>query len=161
MSKFKLVRIDFRLIHGQVITKWLKQSGADKIVIIDDLLASDTFMKSIYTMSAPPGIPVDVYSVEEAGKKWAENHFGSDKILLLFKDVATTYKMFSTGLPLPNIQIGGLGAGPDRKKVYGPISLSQADYELLKEMHDQGIEIVLHQVPDEAKMEFSKVIQRF
>lgn len=161
MSKFSLVRIDFRLIHGQVITKWLKHSGANKIVIIDDFLSNDEFMKSIYVMAAPPGIEVEVYTKEEAMKEWNDNQFESSKVLLLMKDVPTTHAMYQMGLPLTNVQIGGLGAGADKKKVYGPIALSNEDFKLLNEMYEHDVDIVLHQVPDESPMNFNKVIQKF
>ena len=55
MAEISLFRIDFRLIHGQVIVKWLKQTPTDRIVIIDDQLAKDDFMADIYRMSAPRG----------------------------------------------------------------------------------------------------------
>ena len=58
MADIVLIRADFRLIHGQVITKWAKQTMANKILIVDDMLAKDSFMSSIYTMSAPPGMEV-------------------------------------------------------------------------------------------------------
>ncbi len=161
MSKFKLVRIDFRLIHGQVITKWLKQCGADKIVIIDDVLANDEFMRQIYTMSAPAGIMVDVYSVEEGMNQWNENEFNSSKILLLVRDVKTTYTLIKEGLPIEKIQIGGLGAAPDRKKVYGPISLNKEDYDLLAELVGSGVQVELHQVPEESAMQFEKIKIKF
>lgn len=48
MAEIKLFRIDSRLIHGQIITKWLKVSKADKIVVVDGTLAADDFMKEIY-----------------------------------------------------------------------------------------------------------------
>lgn len=49
-------RIDYRLIHGQVITKWLKQCGANRIIIIDDGLSKDTFLGQVYKMAAPTEI---------------------------------------------------------------------------------------------------------
>jgi|SRR5690554_1072201 len=161
MSKFRLVRVDFRLIHGQVITKWLKHAGADKIVIVDDTLAQDEFMRQIYTMSAPAGIDVDVHSIADAMEAWNENNFGSDKILLLIRDVNTIYTLINDGLPVDRLQIGGLGAAPDRKKVYGPISLNQDDYDQLKSLNDSGVEVVLHQVPDEPEMQFNKIKVKF
>lgn len=39
MAEIKLVRVDFRLIHGQVITRWLKQTNANRIVVIDNKLS--------------------------------------------------------------------------------------------------------------------------
>ena len=161
MERFRLVRIDSRLIHGQVITKWLKRVDANKIIIIDNQLANDDFMKSIYVMAAPSDVKVEVYTIEDAIAQYNEDQFGSDKILVLMKDVQTTYDVIKNGLAFPKVQIGGLGAGPNKKKAYGPIYFSDQDFKQLKELHDEGVDIVLHQVPDEAALEFSKVIPKF
>lgn len=161
MSNFKLARIDSRLIHGQVITKWLKRVDAEKIIIIDDVLANDEFMKSIYVMAAPSHVKVEVYTEDSGIQEWKDNEFENSSILMLFKDVTTVYNIIKKGLPLEKIQIGGLGAGPNRKKAYGPIYLSQEDFKMLKELYDEKIEIILHQVPDEPSLEFSKIIPKF
>lgn len=160
MAEIKLVRIDFRLIHGQVITKWFKQSLANEILIIDDDLSQDEFMASIYTMSAPPGASVNVYSVETAVTKWKENGLGDGKLFILFKNVEQIYKAMNLGFPLQEVQIGGLGSAPGRKVVFGPITMDDKDAKMLKEMEDKGIYVYLHQVPEEGKMDFKKVLEK-
>lgn len=50
MEGIKLVRIDFRLIHGQVITKWSNKISATRIVVVNDALSKDEFMADIYVM---------------------------------------------------------------------------------------------------------------
>lgn len=65
MEGIKLVRIDFRLIHGQVITKWSNKISATRIVVVNDALSKDEFMADIYVMAAPPGMTVDVISIDE------------------------------------------------------------------------------------------------
>ena len=72
MTKVVLCRVDSRLIHGQVMTKWLQQSQADHIVIVSDSVSKDSFLLDIYKMSAPPGINIDCYSEEQAAKLWKE-----------------------------------------------------------------------------------------
>ncbi len=47
MSKIVLSRVDSRLIHGQVVTKWLQQSAANEIVVVSDELEQDEFLQSI------------------------------------------------------------------------------------------------------------------
>lgn len=160
MAEIELIRLDFRLIHGQVITKWIKQTSANEIIIIDDQLAQDEFMSSIYTMAAPPGIKVLVDTVKGACEKWKNNQFGDAKLFILIKSVPTAYQLFEEGFPLESLQIGGLGSAPGRKVVYGPITLDEMDAKTLKAMHDRGVHIYLHQVPDEASMEFSKIIEK-
>ena len=83
MAELVLTRIDSRLIHGQVVTKWVGQSGANRIIVVSDELVNDEFMKNIYLMAAPPSVKVDVYGTEEAGKLWKEDQFGTGKVLLL------------------------------------------------------------------------------
>lgn len=62
MASIVLCRIDSRLIHGQVVTKWVGQSQANRIAVVSDELDADPFMKNIYLMAAPPSIKVDCYS---------------------------------------------------------------------------------------------------
>lgn len=48
MAEIKMTRVDFRLVHGQIVVKWCKACDVDKIVVIDDVVASDDFMSQIY-----------------------------------------------------------------------------------------------------------------
>lgn len=161
MYNIKLVRLDFRLIHGQVIAKWFGQIMGNEIVIIDDDLSQDSFMASIYEMSAPVDSKVHVYSVEDAVKKVEEGTFASGKVLVLFKNVDQVFKSVEKGFKIDELQIGGLGSAPGRINVYGPITLDDHDASLLKKIADQGTNIYLQQVPEEAKMTFSKVLEKF
>ncbi len=160
MADIVLIRADFRLIHGQVITKWAKQTMANKILIVDDMLAKDSFMSSIYTMSAPPGMEVVIDTVEDVVSKWKADGYGNCRLFILIKDVPTIYTLFKKGFPVKELQIGGLGAAPGRKVVFGPITLDQSDAVKLKEMQDSGIRVYLHQVPDDPSMEFTKILEK-
>lgn len=161
MYNIKLVRLDFRLIHGQVIAKWFGQIMGNEIVIIDDDLSQDSFMASIYEMSAPVDSKVHVYSVEDAVKKVEDGTFASGKVLVLFKNVDQVFKAVEKGFKIDELQIGGLGSAPGRINVYGPITLDDHDASLLKKIAEKGTNIYLQQVPEEAKMTFSKVLQKF
>ena len=63
-----LVRIDDRLIHGQVMTSWLNYTSANKIMIIDDEVANDAFMKSVLKTCVPANVKLATFTVEKAGK---------------------------------------------------------------------------------------------
>ena len=69
MLNIVLARVDSRLIHGQVVTKWLQQSNANKIVVVSDELENDEFLQSIYLMAAPPNVEV-VVKGNESIKDW-------------------------------------------------------------------------------------------
>lgn len=134
MAEVKLLRVDFRLIHGLVITKWYAQSRANGILIIDDTLAQDPFMADIYKMSAPEGCQVSIRSVDDAARAWSKNDLGDARLLVLFRDVEQLYRAWKLGFPIPDVQIGGLGSAPGRTVVFGPIMLDDADASMLKHM---------------------------
>ena len=91
MAQIVLARIDSRLIHGQVVAKWMKTVNANQIVVIDDNLAKDPVMSSIYSMAAPPGCKVSILSIEKAVAEWKKDALGpsSNSTIVLFKDVRT------------------------------------------------------------------------
>ena len=50
-----LTRVDFRLIHGQVITRWLTQCQINEIVTVDTALSKDEFMQDVFKMGGSQG----------------------------------------------------------------------------------------------------------
>jgi len=160
MAQIVFVRIDFRLIHGQVITRWLKQTNADRILVIDNKLAKDPFMSQVYVMAAPPGVQVEMISIEDAVAGWAKDKLGKGTILVLFKTVKTAFAAAEQGFPLEKIQIGGLGAAPGRKVVYNQITLDQQDADLLQLLQSKGIEIFFQTVPEETPATLEKIIKK-
>lgn len=161
MAEIQMVRIDSRLIHGQVITKWIRQTSANRIVIIDDALFADEFVTGIYTMAAPADIEVNIYSVDYAADYWQKERMGKGKLFILTKNVETVYRAIKKGVPISEIQIGGLGGGPGRISVFGPISLNEEDATMLEELEQENCHVYLHQVPEESKMEFKKALERY
>ena len=157
MANIKLVRVDFRLIHGQVVNKWIKVTLSNRIIVIDDVLAANDFMKGVYIMAAPPGVKVDILTIDEAVKQWKEDKFGKGEVFILFKSVKDACKCHQLGFEYQALQIGGLGAGPGRKLVYGPITLDKTDFDSLIELEKTGVEVTFHQVPDEKAESFKAI----
>lgn len=80
-----LVRIDDRLIHGQVVANWVKVLRSRRIVIVDDDVAADSFMQNVMRLAAPPGVTVEVYSLQEGINVLKGKPLQADKILVLLK----------------------------------------------------------------------------
>lgn len=160
MADISLIRIDFRLIHGQVVTKWVKQANANRIIIVNDLLAKDEFLGSVYKMSAPSNVKVDIFTVNTAIGKWQVNQFGDGKILMLFKSVSDCRMMQQKGFPMNTVQIGGLGGGSGRVNTSSGISFDAKDAQLLKEMCAEGSDVYIQVVPTQQKYEIEKVLDK-
>ena len=137
----ELTRVDFRLIHGQVITRWLTQCQINEIVTIDTALSKDAFMQEVFKMAAPKGVKITIVNVEDAVKRQQEGAFDKNRVMVLFKGVAELNAAVQAGLKLEKVQIGGLGGGPGRKAVNNAITLDRADADTLLELEKMGIEM--------------------
>mgnify|MGYP000846452252 FL=1 len=146
-----LVRVDFRMIHGQVITQWVKKFSTQYIIAVDDELAEDDFMQEVYKMAAPRGVKVKILSIAKAVEKKSAGDFDTKNTLVLFRTVAALSEAIKAGFDVKIIQIGGLGGGPGRKAVSNAITLDQKDADELQEIANKGIEVYFQTTPDYPK----------
>ncbi len=155
-----LARVDFRLIHGQVITAWLTRCQVNEIVIVDTELSGDEFMQDVFKMAAPKGVKIRILSVEEAVRVQQNNEFEKNRVMILFKNVPKLDSAVRAGLKLEEIQIGGLGGGPGRKAVNNAITLDRTDAETLLELEKMGIKIYFQTTPDYPSESLQKAVAK-
>lgn len=163
MGAIKSTRVDFRLIHGQIITKWRKVYNINKIIVVDDILAADDFMITVYASAAPEGVTVKVYDTAKAVRLWNKNRFGEDyDILLLFKDVESCHKAIRAGLPIPAVQIGGVPASAERKSIKKAVSLGEKEMKLITELHDNdSVDFTVQVVPEDSRMGYDELLKTY
>lgn len=158
MSNIVLMRIDDRLIHGQIMTSWVKYTRANKIVIVDDGVANDPFMVKVLGMAVPSGIDVDVFDTGKAVEVLKAEDQGSKNIIILVKYPKTIYTLIEGGVDVKEINVGGMGACLGRKSLYKNISASPEERELFKKMVSMGKNIFIQIVPDDKKVEIKKYL---
>lgn len=61
----KLVRVDHRLLHGQVIFSWIRQMAANHIIVADDLVPNDPIGKMALSLAKPAGCSLDIIPFSE------------------------------------------------------------------------------------------------
>ena len=158
MANVKIARVDFRLIHGQVITKWIKYYPVDKIIIIDDVLAADEFMKEIYGMAVPKGIEFDVLKIDEATEKLQK----TDKsVVLLFKNIKTCIDAVNAGVAFEFLVIGGVPGNEKRTFISDGINLLKEEFLQLESIQTQVPEIIFKGIPEEHTITMEKAKEKF
>src|SRR5829696_4264050 len=104
-----LLRVDERLIHGQVVVGWGGPLHADRMVVVDDDLAASPWEQELYCLGVPPEIEARFASLEEARagyRGWAE---GAHRTIVLVRDVATARRLAEAGmLHGTEVNLGGV-----------------------------------------------------
>ncbi len=153
----KLVRVDDRLIHGQVVTIWLKALNARRIVIVDDRTARDEFLKEVITLASPPGVPVEIHTFDEAVPRVRELADGPEPIFVLMRTPVTALRLREAGIEFPVLNVGGIGAGPTRKPLYRNISASAEELEAMRQLESMGTMVELRIVENDRPVAFKSV----
>ncbi len=152
MGQIVLARVDDRLIHGQVITKWSKGMNTNALFVVDNATAMDPFLKDIYTMSTSnTGMTIKVLSIDEAVEYWEKSNFEDYRAILIFKSIAGAKEAIDKGLPIKKLNIGGIAKTKDSKFVVPNVAVKHEDLNTLKEVEGNGTKVFFQVVP-EAKL---------
>jgi mannose/fructose/N-acetylgalactosamine-specific phosphotransferase system component IIB len=151
----KLVRVDDRLIHGQVVAVWLRSIGADRIVIIDDKSARDAFMKDLMILAAPQGVAVEVLTVEEGILRAAAVAATDERAFVLVKSPVIALQLRKAGVPFDVLNVGGMGHGPGRRTLYKNISANDEERQAMRDLEAMGTRVELRIVADDRAVPFS------
>lgn len=158
MSEIVLTRIDDRLIHGQVMTAWVKKTRANQILIIDDEVAKDDFMSEILKMSAPAGIDIVVKGLDDAVTFLNAQEKENKRLIILVKAPVTIDTIVEKGIKIDKLVVGGMGAKANRRVLYKNISASDEERATFKKLIDRGIPVVIHIIPDQKETNLSKYL---
>jgi mannose/fructose/N-acetylgalactosamine-specific phosphotransferase system component IIB len=152
-----LVRVDDRLIHGQVVAIWLKALNARRIVIVDDRTARDEFLREVITLSAPPGVPVEVLDVESGTQRVLDLVADPEPVFVLVRTPIVALHLREAGVEFPLLNVGGLGAGPTRKPLYRNISANPEELEAMRRLESMGTSVELRIVENDRPVAFRSV----
>lgn len=150
MGKIHLTRVDDRLIHGQVMTKWSKGLGINAIFIVDNDVAKDDFMKQIFISSGSrSGLSIKVFSTQDVYDYWQEKQFDDYKALLLYKSIQSVYDSVHLGLPIDVLNIGGVSKKKDTQMIISSVNLSDSDIQCLTQLQNNfNVDIFFQMLPD-------------
>jgi mannose/fructose/N-acetylgalactosamine-specific phosphotransferase system component IIB len=153
----RLVRIDDRLIHGQVVAVWLRALGAQRIVIVDDATAKDPFLSEVLTLAAPQGVPVEVHAVADGAVRLIELARTPEPVMVLARSPRTILGLRQAGVPIEVVDLGGMGSGPGRRRLHKTISVSPDELRELRELEQLGTRVEVQIVADDRPIPFRSI----
>jgi PTS system mannose-specific IIB component/fructoselysine and glucoselysine-specific PTS system IIB component len=142
-----LVRVDDRLIHGQVVVGWVQALGVQRIVLVDDEVSANEWERELYRLSVPPGLAVEFASVDEAVplvEGWGGER---QRTILLVGDLDTIVRLCSRSEYIRKVNVGGLHDGTARSQRLSYVYLSDEEAQQLLALSEAGVEVTAQDVP--------------
>lgn len=148
------LRVDDRLVHGQVVTAWLKQLKAKVIIAVDDTAASNTIISKALKMATPKSVELVIVSAEE-GKSILANYEEAD-VMVITKAPATAKALIEANPDYQwTVNVGNVGMAPGRKKCAQTVHLDDENYAAVRALKESGnVEIYMQTVPGQPVNKF-------
>ena len=162
----KLIRLDERLIHGQVAIKWSRHTGVDRIIVANDAAAASTVIQQSLMMAAPATCKTAIMTVEKAIALMKNPKAADHKILILVNNPDDLLKVLTEVPVKPEmVNIGNYGRiaskinGQIRDTYTKNLYLYSEEAEILKQVIMTGTDCIVQTIPDETSRDLSAVLQ--
>lgn len=160
MRNVVLARVDDRLIHGEVVTAWTPNSKANKIMIVDDEVAKDTFNVRVVKALAPAGTKVIVYNVDKAAEKLMVPGVDGERIMILTKSPSSFARLVRAGVPIKEVNLGGAGIRGERQPFINNVALNPEEVLACEEMKNAGVRVYYQLVPEQGVIEIDDALKK-
>ena len=163
MRNVVLARIDERLLHGQVCTKWMQATHANVIVLADDDLVNDKFTCKIFMGMKPAGTELQIFTVDQAIEYLKEDSPENEKVMLQTKCAQSFLRMNEAGVVYDKIICGSAAVSGNkygkRKKLIRDLFASDSEKDAMRALIDKGVTMVYQLAIDNAPVDLAKLLK--
>ncbi|MEK9144527.1 MAG: PTS sugar transporter subunit IIB [Elusimicrobiota bacterium] len=154
-----LVRIDDRLIHGQVVEAWLPHLGAQRVLVVSEGAAADPMQKALMRLALPERIGLDVLGLQDARAALPAAASCAEKVLILAQGPREVLALLEGGAALPTVNVGGMHYAAGRVHLGRAVYLGEEDRTALLEIARRGVRLEGRAVPSEPAEDITALLR--
>ncbi len=158
MANIIHIRIDDRLIHGQVANRWSVGLNVERIIVPNDEVAVNDVQKSALRMSAPKGINTSLINVDTTIKNLLDNKYGDQRLMIIVNNPMDIERLIKGGIEIKEFNVGNLSKRDNAKQIKNSVSLTEDELASINRMLDMGIDITAQMLPDEKKLNIKEYL---
>lgn len=154
-----LLRIDDRLIHGQVVEGWLPQLKADLVAVVSDAAAADPVQTALMRMALPAAVGLLVLKTADAPAALAAPQAAARRILVLVPGPAEALSLLEGGVAVDRVNVGGLHFTVGKIQLGRALFLSETDKAALRAIIARGVKLEGRPLPTDAEENLSSMLE--
>jgi mannose/fructose/N-acetylgalactosamine-specific phosphotransferase system component IIB len=154
------VRIDGRLIHGQVANLWVTKLGITRIMVVDDEAAENAIEKSGLKLATPPGVKLSVLPVEKAAANILAGKYDSQKVLIVVRRPDRLLKLIELGVPITEINVGNMSQSSATRSITKSINVEEEDINVFQKLNEKKVKLYAQMVPSDRAEDFMSLLSK-
>ena len=153
-----MLRIDERLIHGQIAYSWTIEYKIDRIMVVDDVVAKDQLYRMTLGMAVPAGKKLSIFETEQAIQFFIDNAKSQERIFIVVKSPKTVLDLVKAGVPIQSVNVGGMYFKADKQKLTKAVYVSDEDKQIFRQLINLGVEVEIRTAPKDKKINLDQLI---
>lgn len=153
------MRVDNRLVHGQILEAWVPFLKASCIVVADDQVASDCFRETVIRMAVPSDVRVLISSVDEFAENTPFQRDCGPSTIVLFSTVSSARRAHLRGFRFDKLNVGNIYNDKCRLCCTPSVQLNDEDIRDITGLQNAGVQIELRRVPREKAIDLFSVVR--
>lgn len=158
--EIKHVRIDGRLVHGQVITKWVFITKVNRIIVVDNEIINNPIEKNALKLSTPSNIKLSILGVDSAVTNINEGKYADQEVMILVKSPDMLRLMVEKGLEIDRINVGNISQRDNTVQVRPSVFLLKSDADNLQFLIDKGIDVYAQMIPADPEEKMQPLLSK-
>ena len=154
----ELLRVDDRLLHGQVAYAWSKSLPIDLIIIANDEVSQDKAAKATFALAKPAGMSLVISTVEKTVAFLDSEKARNYRSLVLVNNLADAAAIARATEDISSINVGGLRERAESKRYLPAICLTPDDLATIGALSRDGYEVYAQQVPSDTKTNLAGLV---
>jgi fructoselysine/glucoselysine PTS system EIIB component len=154
----KILRVDHRLLHGQVAFSWTNAIGADCILIANDDVVNDEIHKTTLKLAKPHGVKLVIKNIQDSIDSILSGVTDKYKLFIVVSTIEDAYKLTTAVEEITSINLGGIKAKEGTRTLSPAIHVFPHEEELLKKLIESNVEVEIRQVPTDKKLNAQSVL---
>lgn len=159
-EEIKHIRIDGRLIHGQVVTKWIFVTKVDRIIVVDNDVLSNPIEKNALKMSTPSNVKLSILGAESAARNINAGKYVGQRVMILVKVPKYLRMLAEQGLDMDKINVGNISQREGCTQVRPSVFLKEDDINDIEDLLSRGIKVTAQMVPADTEEDMKDIIEK-
>lgn len=157
-APFVLVRIDDRLIHGQVTVAWGTWLEPDRIVLANDEVAGTPWRRDLYAGSDTLGAAVSVVSVADFCGAVREQRWKGEKLIVVVESPLDLLRLIDGGVAVPCANVGGMHFAAGKRELLPYVYVDDNDLAAMKAIASRGTRQLAQDVPQTSPVDLVPIL---
>lgn len=141
------VRIDDRMIHGQVATQWSGRLSATRIMVINDSIVNDDMRKTVVRLATPANVSTSILSRQKALTNIKNGKYKGQRVLLICVSPVDVNYLIDNGLPIKSVNVGNLAQRDGTERIRPSVNVTPEEKEAFKKLIGRGVEVTVIPTP--------------